>query len=190
MCLSWDPPECQRQCQKHRVSCYCMHLPKPRESWRVSASEANLCKTGQNFPLEFVKKSHPETACLVCCTCWTQFLFWEKVLEASSFVFGLSKEEELGCHIFLIKIIKTSKDPSWNTSKSVSASHFALTHLIELFYVSSVSKTRTCPATSQPALGCWGGSLQAYNWHRIVSGFILDYMAEVPSVQLNGNLCL
>lgn len=67
MYLSWNPPECQGQCQKQGVSCSCMHLLKPRKTSGGSLPFLHSKLMQYRVKVFWInEKRHPETTCLVC----------------------------------------------------------------------------------------------------------------------------
>lgn len=84
---------------------------------------------------------------------WHSFSSEKKSWRFHHILLWYIQERELDCHIFILKIIKTSTWPNWNTRESFSDFHFVLNFVIELFYVNFARKARKCLLSSQLRVG-------------------------------------
>lgn len=100
LCLSWDPPECQGQYQKHGVSGSCMHLLKLGKILETLeglclCSIAMLCSTGQqcsvllNSREETLRGNLPSLLYMMD----SVFALRKKIMKTSSLGFGPPKKE-------------------------------------------------------------------------------------------------
>lgn len=159
MCLSWESYKCHEQYQTNLCS------------------EACLWKTGQVcLVCSWIHgKTYPENRMLYIPD--TDSLLRKKSWRFHHILLWYIQERELDCHIFILKIIKTSTWPNWNTRESFSDFHFVLNFVIELFYVNFARKARKCLLSSQLRVGVlrWEPGVHSHSQSRQGKALRLSY---------------